>query len=455
MNAPVLSPSRIPPPNITSFSSSLHGHLANDVFSPVDQNGSFCFDRVIKSGKVARRVKKKGAWKASWKPVYLVLRPNLLSIYGNADETDLKASIALSDITAVARVRKSHQDHVFGVFSPSKNYHFHTLSDQDTGDWVTQIRLEARTDNIDLDPLDPPAPHFSRSATHDGSHVYDTSDISADESPEPALSPSPPRNRNNHPPTTTRPRTYSNIDAYSGPEHTNTSHSDFSDFHLGSSLPTNKSHLLSASNPPPTTNNNNTTNRPLSPIPSSAQLRPPPFSTTHRNPSQLSIDATLAADQTPTTHPTSTTSQPPPTAAAPDRDPLRIIRQGHLTLLTSHPTGLAPKKWKPLWAVLRPNTLSFYKNEQEYSVLKMVPVSSIIDAVEIDPVSRTRVYCFEVIAETKVLRCCVQGEEEMVGWLGGVKSVIAGARREGGSVGGGVGGEVEGVTEGVGRLGVR
>jgi hypothetical protein len=404
--APVLSPSRIPPPDISGLSTSLQGHVGLDVFSPVDQNGSFCFDRVIKSSKVNRRVKKKGAFRASWKPTYLVLRPNLLSIYGNADETDLRDSIGLSDITAIARVRKSRHDNVFGVFSPSKNYHFQAASERDAIDWVSQIRLEARIDGGESqDPaLEPPAPQFSRTAANDSSqsYGYDTTDVSADESPDASASPEQRRKT-----TSSRPRTHSNIEPYtSGPDF-NTSHSDFSDFQPGTSLPKN---LPSAS-------------RPLSPIPSANALRP---AMTERNPSQFSI-----------THDTQHSRRQPhssggipttPAIAYDQRDPLRPIRQGFLTVLSSKPAGI--KSWKSLFAVLRPKNLSFYKNENEYSVLRMISASSIIEAVEIDPVSRSRVYCFEVIAEEKVVRCCVKSEAELEGWLGAFKSVIMGVKRE-------------------------
>ncbi|ETN45088.1 uncharacterized protein HMPREF1541_09964 [Cyphellophora europaea CBS 101466] len=403
LNAPILSPSSMPPPPVQAASSysSYKGHMGLDVFSPVDQNGSFCFDRVIKSGKVARRIKKKRAWKASWKPAYLVLRPNLLSIYGNADETDLRESIALSDITTVARVKKSHHENVFGIFSPSKNYHFQSSSEQDTLDWVTQIRLEARTDDLDLDPLDPPAPHFSRSHQQDSQLgiSYDTTDLSADDSPEPV--PDSPSGRPGSKRDTTRPRGASNIAAtdFSGTEHLNTSYSSFSDFHPGTSAP--KVGSLSTSLPKQGA---------LSPIASAQQLRPPLQA---RNTSQLSLGAAgaLAAGET---NPT---------------DPERVIRQGFLSVQSTK-TGI--KTWKPLWTVLRPYSLSFYKNEQEYAVLKMLPVSSIIDAVEVDPLGRKHEWVFEVIAEEKTLKCSVRGEEDMVGWLGALKSVVERQKREGG-----------------------
>lgn len=372
-----------------------------DVFSPVDQNGSFCFDRVIKRGKVLRRVKKKGAWKASWKPAYLVLRPNLLSIYGNADETDLRESIALSDITAIARVKKSHLENVFGVFSPAKNYHFQGITEQAVFDWVRQIRLEARPDDhdLDLDPLDPPAPHFSRSrAGQDLSNLatsYDTTDLSADESPDPVPGSPIARPVSNGAPN--RPRGTSIVE-FSGTEHQNTSHSSFSDFHPGSSLP--KASYLSTSLPKHST---------LSPIASAQQLRPPLQT---RTTSQLSVNALSTIGDT---------SQP---------DPERVVRQGFISV---HSTRSGIRTWKPLWAVLRPYGLAFYKNEQEYSMLKMLSTASIIDAVEIDGLGRKREWVFEVIAEEKTLKCSVRGEEDMVGWLGALKSVVERRKRDGGS----------------------
>lgn len=406
-----------------------------DVFSPVDQNGSFCFDRVIKSGKILRRVKKKGAWKASWKPAYLVLRPNLLSIYGNADETDLRESIALSDITAVARVKKSHLENVFGVFSPSKNYHFQGITEPEVLDWVTQIRLEARPDDLDLEPLDPPAPHFSRSRdgpdTSNLGTSYDTTDLSADESPEPV-----PGSPTAHPASNgaiNRPRGISNVE-FSGTEHQNTSHSSFSDFQPGSSLP--KSGYLSTSLPKQTI---------LSPIASSQQLRPP---LQQRNTSQLSVNTAAAV-----------VAAAAGDSAQADRE--RVIRQGFISVQSTK-TGI--RTWKPLWAVLRPYSLSFYKNEQEYSMLKMLSTGSIIDAVEIDGLGRKREWVFEVIAEEKTLKCSVRQEEDMVGWLGALKSVVERRKREGTraglAVGAGPGKEKEdgrerALSEGVKGLHVR
>ncbi|EXJ55678.1 hypothetical protein A1O7_08607 [Cladophialophora yegresii CBS 114405] len=355
------------------------------MFSPVDQNGSFCFDRVIKSGKVHRRVKNKGAWKPSWKQAYLVLRPNLLSVYQNPDETDLKASITLSEVTAVARVRKARTDHVFGVFSPSKNYHFQGTSEADAEDWIAHIRVESRMDEDD--DVDLKAPQFS-SKLPDLSNTYESTDISADEmhrapgSPEGRSAVTQNRARTGSL-LASRQRAHSTLQEYSGNEQFTTSHSDFSDT-LSSSLPKHSSTSL-AKQPV------------LTPIASSGHLTE-------------KLNSTAA-----------TTLSHPDLAGT--TDPERVVRQGHLQILKSHKTGV--KGWKSIWVVLRPRSLSFYKDGAEYAAVKILPMHTIVNAAEIDPISRSKRFCFQIITDDKTYRFCARDEEELDRWLGAIKSVLA------------------------------
>ena len=130
---------------------SRNGQINVDTFSPVNENGSFEFDRVLKSGRVLRRVKHKHVFRASWKPAYLVLRPNLLSVYKDEENTRLRVSITLSDVTAVAPVKspRSHRRYVFGVFTPSTNYRFEAISERDADEWINRIRSESPSDETD------------------------------------------------------------------------------------------------------------------------------------------------------------------------------------------------------------------------------------------------------------------------------------------------------------------
>ena len=89
--------------------------------------------------------------------------------------------------------------------------------------------------------------------------------------------------------------------------------------------------------------------------------------------------------------------------------------------------------------MLRLKSLAFYKNEEEYSAQLILPLSNIISAVEIDPVSRSKRYCMQIIAEEKTYRFCAPSEEELARWLGAVKSLIVKRRGKVDGNGGGSG----------------
>jgi hypothetical protein len=105
----------------------------------------------------------------------------------------------------------------------------------------------------------------------------------------------------------------------------------------------------------------------------------------------------------------------------------RVIYHGYLHLLKSK-NGI--RQWKTLWAVLRPKSLALYKNEEEYSALLVLPFLSILDAVDIDPQSRSKRYCMQVITEERNYRFCAVSEEECAKWLGAFKSLLL-RRKEG------------------------
>src|SRR5579871_2037819 len=91
----------------------------------------------------------------AWKPIYLVLRPNLLSIYKDQNEVKLRHKILLSDLTAVALLKdpKQRRQNVFGLFSPSRDYHLEAKSKKDAEEWVELIRQEARIEEEEEEML--------------------------------------------------------------------------------------------------------------------------------------------------------------------------------------------------------------------------------------------------------------------------------------------------------------
>lgn len=105
-----------------------------------------------------------------------------------------------------------------------------------------------------------------------------------------------------------------------------------------------------------------------------------------------------------------------------EQDPDRVVWQGRLYLLRSK-GGV--RQWKNCWSVLRPRNLILYKDESEYSALFIIPLFSIINVVDLDPISRTKKYCLQIITEEKSYRFATREEESLLQCLGAFKSLLA------------------------------
>jgi hypothetical protein len=348
-----------------------------------------------------------------------VLRPHLLSIYRDSSESKLRHQIILSDLTAVARQKdpKRKGKHAFGLFSPSRNFHLEAQTDMDAQDWVELIRDAARMDEHEEEiTLASPGGNksiyqgFERSkgisspsglAGDDRSGGYSSSDAEA-------LGPSSytlPKRRDRNS-TSVGNRRPSQID-YSGAEGYG-SYSDFSDS-LGPTAPLSALSALSLSqsdsrpatstahqHTSPTTTNIHSVYGPVPQRPIGGQ----------RNPSQLSTHI-ISSD-------TAAPKQNVP------EDPERVLYHNWILLLRPK-HGV--RQWKKVWMVVRPRALALYKNEEEYRPLLILPFESIIDAVEIDPISRSKKYCLQVLSEERNYRFCALDEDCLNRWLGAFKSV--------------------------------
>lgn len=62
---------------------------------------------------------------------------------------------------------------------------------------------------------------------------------------------------------------------------------------------------------------------------------------------------------------------------------------------------------------------------QEYAANLIIPLSNIINAVEIDPISRSKAHCMQIIAEEKSYRFCASSEDALAEWLGALKCQLA------------------------------
>jgi hypothetical protein len=263
----------------------------------------------------------------SWKPIHLVLRPNCLSIYKDKDETKLRHQINLAEITAVARQRdsKKKMDHVFGIFSPARNYHLGASSDKEAQQWVDLIRAEARIDE--------------------------------EEGEMTLMSP-------------TGKKTFTGFDRA-------------------------KRDVVSSNI-----------------VSSSSEAEPRPSSS-------KAPEAMHSARRQSQTLNKRNVSQQSNIGTTPDDE--RVVYHGWLYVLKSK-GGV--RQWKKVWVVLRPKGLALYKSDEEYSATHIIPFSSIIDAVDIDSVSRSKQYCMQVISEEKNFRFCAPDENSLAKWLGSFKSLL-------------------------------
>jgi hypothetical protein len=352
----------------------------------VNQNGYLAADRVLKSGYVQKRTQKT----KSWKPIFIVLKPNRLSIYKTDKEDKLRHQLYLSDLTAVAFLKdpKQKRQHVFGLFSPSRNFHFQASSQQEAEDWVNLIRGEARIEEEEEEMF--LASPLGRRQTPSGMRaVLGTSPGMLSSSPEP-LSTRPPVTI---PVNGRRKSSQIESSGLSGTELA--SHSDFSD-NDAPRLPGASIESLTLHSP---------TMDPRS-VPNfgpgaAAGTRPPQPGHMNRSLSHLSMQNV-------------------------EQDPDRIVWQDWLWLLRSK-GGV--RQWKRFWCVLRPRNLIFYKDESEYTAQRILQLSAIVNVVDIDPLSKSKTHCFQIITEEKGYKLCARDEERLVQCLGAFKSLLS-KRRE-------------------------
>ncbi|KAK7398499.1 hypothetical protein QQX98_012130 [Neonectria punicea] len=348
-----------------------------DPFSPVNNDGCFEFDRVLKSGYVQKRTQKT----KKWKTIYLVLRPNTLSMYKTEKEDRLRHQIYLSELTAVADLKdpKHKRENVFGLFSPSKNYHFQAPTPNDAQEWLDLIRKDARIEEEEDEMLlasprvmrpsaGPMAVPLSSSMDRLGDNERFLSS-----SPEPLSTP--------HPKFATSHRRRSSIFESSGVSGAElASHSDFSD-----------NEAVRAHDPS---------------MESFAVQDPAPGTTRQPGAGIRSASQTSVSNL--------------------EHDPDRVIWQGKLWFLR---TRRGVRQWKDRWAVLRPRNLILYKDESEYKAQWILPLPSVVNVVDIDPLGKSKNHCLQVITEEKTYRFCAHDEEALVQCLGAFKSLLA-KRRE-------------------------
>lgn len=323
-----------------------------------------------------------------WKSIFLVLRPDTISIYKSDKESKLRHKIYLSDLSAVTLLRdpKQKRHNLFGLFCPARNFHLEAQSLKDAQEWIELIRQGARIEEEE-EGMFLASPVIRRQSF---AAVGVLSSAKSSIPPKSAPSENERIASSSPEPVEPLPSSQGMSVLTRAPSHPQDpsgmaandfiSHSDFSDCEparAGTSL------------------ENLSGGSPTSPSSAAAgQLRP---MIGGRNTSQLS-------------------------GLTAENDPDRVVWQGWLQLLK---TKRGVKQWKHCWAVLRPRNLILYKNESEYMATFILPLSTVVNVVDIDPISKTKLHCMQIITDEKSYRFCTQDEETLVQCLGAFKSLLS------------------------------
>ncbi|KAG7196167.1 uncharacterized protein KQ657_000179 [Scheffersomyces spartinae] len=101
-----------------------------------------------------------------------------------------------------------------------------------------------------------------------------------------------------------------------------------------------------------------------------------------------------------------------------------IVEQGYLLRLKKR-----FMQWKKYYLVLTNKTLYFYNSKQSALLKNILPYKTIscdhiVDVIDVDPLSRSKVWCLLIITPTKRIRFCASSEEEVEKWFAALQAVI-------------------------------
>ncbi|KAG0357786.1 hypothetical protein BGZ54_000187, partial [Gamsiella multidivaricata] len=74
--------------------------------------------------------------------------------------------------------------------------------------------------------------------------------------------------------------------------------------------------------------------------------------------------------------------------------------------------------------------LTYYKNAKEYQPLGIIPLSTIIDSLQTDPVSKHKQYCLRIVTSKRSFVCCASDEDTLLQWIDALHVECARVARE-------------------------
>ncbi|KAH3686284.1 hypothetical protein WICPIJ_002733 [Wickerhamomyces pijperi] len=102
--------------------------------------------------------------------------------------------------------------------------------------------------------------------------------------------------------------------------------------------------------------------------------------------------------------------------------PERTITSGSLYRLKKR-----YNQWRKYYVVLTNHAMYFYKSHKDHQqgkIHKEIKLQDMIDVVELDALSKSKVYCMLIITPWKRIRFCAEDEDALVSWLVYLKTVL-------------------------------
>ncbi|KAG7664802.1 uncharacterized protein J8A68_001684 [[Candida] subhashii] len=170
---------------------------------------------------------------------------------------------------------------------------------------------------------------------------------------------------------------------------------------------------------------------PLTPI---KVIRSPKIGKLQIQPEETEEDLKITSPTTPipkaTTEDNSTTVRKTSTASI-QSIPEYNIEQGYVQLLKHN--KIFEHQWKRTWLVLTNKRLLFYKDKSKQDdnnvPFKVFKVNDIHDVIELDPLSKTKLWCLLIITPLKRIRISCGNEDDMAKWFSGLKAISVANKR--------------------------
>ncbi|KAI8142672.1 hypothetical protein BJV82DRAFT_613837 [Fennellomyces sp. T-0311] len=355
-------------------------------------------EKAVKSGYLLKKGEKRRTWKKRW----FVLRTTKLAMYKDSKEYKLLRIIDLHEVHSVVHVTSRNKyKYMFAISTPKRMYYLQADNQHELDGWIAAIE-QTKAELVLYDADDDQS-----SLGRDQAFAKDVISSYKSHHTAPAK------------PTTHQRRRSSGAD---------------------SSI--RRPSAASTSDRKPSGVDN--AHVPPVDIPKSTRHRPEPFHlNTATAAASASLEHGLGSYSTTQTYPLSPISDhqaqlhvADALASSEDDDEYswtddmanvqqeenrnRILIDGYLLKLGRN------KGWRKRWFVLRTDTLAYYEDDKEYAPHRIIPLTHIIDSLEIDPISKNKKYCFKIVIPKRSYVLCASTEMEMESWL---NALSVGVRR--------------------------